>query len=194
MNISLTYGQQEGIAGDLINPVVPIPGQGFFRAFTTSAVTLTTAAAGSVPVLFNPANSNVNIHIFAVKIGLAAVATTIGALLYGIGVGLTFATTTPGPTIIPGNLSAQNPAALPGNIAWFTTATASAAPGTLFPSGFSLFTGATTAQITPGPLDDLLLGSIIIAPGNSFFPLLASANTAATAIVSVEFYTTAVGK
>jgi hypothetical protein len=90
---------------------------------------------------------------------------------------------TAGPAIINGFFGRGNTTPL----LWYRLATTTA-PVVVFPSGISA--GGALAAGPLFPMRDNVNGAIVIPPGVAFWPFLANAAVALTALVSVEYVQT----
>ena len=192
MDTQFFYGPRAGSEGDaLIPPVGSVNAgkTGGFLFYSTTAVAYAAAAASSVPVLYNPTNSQFNCRIQWVKIGVRAGSWAQGDVGYGIYVNASLSALTAGPVALSSYVGGSGVLANP--FLWYTTATSAVAPPVYIPSGIN-FGGAAAA----GPafnLVDNINGSIILAPGTAFYPNISVNAVAATVIVQVFVIATPFG-
>lgn len=177
MDSTFYYGAN---AQDQVDAVTGAPDNvGLFRFYTTVAIAAAAPGTSSVPILFNPANSGVVARIQTVRIGAVAGTVIAGCLLYGVYDTPTLSGLTAGPAYVNAFHGRGNTSPL----LWYRLATCPT-PTIVFPNGISAG-GAYAA----GPLftmRDDVNGAIVIPPGVAFWPFLANAAVAMTALVSVD--------
>ena len=150
------------------------------KFFTTTAVAAAVAGTASVPILYNPPGSGVVARIMAVRFGAVAGTVIAGNLVYGWLFNPTLTGLTAGPNPVNGFLGRGNSTPL----LWYTTATSAAAPNVMGTAGISAG-GAYAA----GPLFqmfDPVNGFIVLPPNTAFWPYLANAAVAMTALITVD--------
>ena len=148
---------------------------GTFKCYTTTAVAGAAAGANSVPILYNPASSNVVLRILRVSFGAVAGTVIAACITYGVQSSPVLTVLTPGPT--PINTFIGRGAAFQG--LWYTAATIGAAPTILFPNGISA--GGAYAAGPMFTMVDNVGGTIALPPGVAFWPYLSNAALAMTA-------------
>lgn len=177
MESTVFYGQN---AQDQVDAIAGAPASvGLFKFYTTTAIAAAVPGTASVPILLNPANSGVVARIQAVRFGVVAGTVIAGCLLYGVYDTPTLSGLTAGPASVNGFVGRGNTTPL----LWYRLATCPA-PVIVFPNGIS-----AGGALAAGPLftmRDDVNGAIAIPPGWAFWPFLANAAVALTALVSVD--------
>jgi len=191
MDGTFLYGQTLSTEQDAITPAAgnALNGKvGGFTFYNTTAVALAVGGTSSVPVLYNPVNSNYNCRIMAVRYGVTAGTWAQGTVGYGITPNAVLSSLTAGPAAMPAYVGGVQ---LACPFLWYTTCTSGAAPTYFRASGIN--TGGAAAA---GPMfnaTDYINGFVVLAPGTAFYPAVSLNAVATTVTVYVDVIATLLG-
>ena len=153
---------------------------GAFKFFTTTAIAAAVPGTTSVPILYNPPQSQVVARIMTVRFGVVGGTVVAGNIVYGWLFNPTLTGLTAGPNPVNGFLGRGNSTPL----LWYTAATSAAAPNSMGTNGIS--SGGALAAGAMYQLEDNVNGMIVIPPGTAWWPFLANAAEALTALITVD--------
>ena len=181
----MEYTVGAGLPGGVTDAI--LAGQCFWYSTAATGIAIAAVGTGTVPMIWNPASSNRNLHIIQVNFGYVSgttVAQHIGWATFA-GVGDQIGTAQP---IISYTAAAAVNAILGGGAAShmrFAPATVSMTGGPTYAGTYGISTGGAQAAGPMYQMIDWTWGKIVIPPGVAFFPAVSGATITMTASVAV---------
>jgi hypothetical protein len=179
------YTVGAGLPGGVSDAIAA--GQCFWYSTAATGIAIAAATTSTVPMIWNPSDSNRNLHIIQINFGYVSGTTVAQHLGWAtfLGVGAQFGTAQP---II--SYTAANPvnALLGAGVASkmkFAPATVSMTVGPTYAGTYGISTGGAQAAGPLYPMIDWTWGKIVIPPGVAFFPAVSGTTITMTASVAV---------
>ncbi len=163
-----------------------LAGQCFWWSTAAAGVAIAPAAAGSAPMIWNPSDSNRNLHVIQVNFGYVSGTTVAQHLAWAVlpNAGAQIGTAQPIVSYTAGNPVNALVGAGAASHMRFAPLTCSVTAPT-YMNTYGMSAGGAQAAGPMYELVDWTWGKIIIPPGNAFFPAVSGNTITLTAAVAV---------